>query len=479
MNVKFILIITFLGYVISSIAQHETEASWIENNLKDHVIVEGKEKVYTINEKMKAANIPGASIAIVREGKIAIARGYGVANANTGTKVDTNTLFQAGSISKPIAALAILKLLEEGKVDLDEDVNSYLKPWKVQENEFTKTEKVTLRRLLNHTAGINVHGFPGYSVSDRLPSTEGVLNGKGNTPKIKVVSTPGMIWDYSGGGYTIMQKIVEDVTGMPIGVYVKKNIFPEIGMIHSTFSHPIEESRKDLASAAYHRNGKIYKGEWKNYPETAAAGLWTTPLDLARYCMYIQNLNTEKTEGFLSTSIIEQLLTPGKNNWGLGVALSGTGDSLCFGHGGKNAGFTNDFTAFAFKGDAIIIMTNGDNGNALINAVKRAASVFYDWNITSNYIYVNPISLKKASLAMYTGDFSLEMGENLVALKSSVKKGQLILESKKLRGTVRLTPIAEHSFIDLERGFQVDFILNEKGQVTGLIMNKDMQAKKN
>ncbi|MBN1821194.1 MAG: beta-lactamase family protein, partial [Prolixibacteraceae bacterium] len=296
--------------------------------------------------RMEHYKVPGMSIAVVKDGKIVWTEGFGIANTETGSKVDTNTLFQAGSISKPLAALAALKLVEEGKVNLDEDVNTYLKTWKLPDNKYTSEQKVTLRLLLTHSAGITVHGFPGYRQDEKFPTINEVLDGKGNTDKIRVNKIPGTEWRYSGGGYTIMEKLVEDVSGMPLEEYMAKFILKPMGMNNSTYEQPLPQDLYSQASAAYDQKGELIKGWWHNYPEQAAAGLWTTPTDLAKYCIEIQEILAGKKKGVLKKEMVEDMLTKHLNNWGLGVSLTGDGESLIFQHGGKNAGFTNSFKAY-------------------------------------------------------------------------------------------------------------------------------------
>lgn len=256
----------------------------IENTLLPGKVLKGDSiKSYSISTGMKQHHIPGISIAVANEGKIDWARGYGIANAETGTKVDSTTLFQAASISKPITALAILKMMEEGKVALDTDVNTYLKDWKVPENKFTQIEKVTLRRLLTHSAGTTVHGFPGYQKNDSLPSTKEVLDGKGNTAAVIVDTIPGSQFKYSGGGYTIVQKLLEDITGMPFDAYMDTHILQPLGMTHSTYAQPLPETQHKKASAAY--DGEVidtvalsnsyltqFSGTWKYIEQVPSAG---------------------------------------------------------------------------------------------------------------------------------------------------------------------------------------------------------------
>jgi len=362
-------------------SQHEA-ISKIEASLMPSIQVEGEEKTFHLLERMEHYKVPGVSIAVVKDGKLAWAKGYGIANTASGKAVDEKTLFQAGSISKPLAALAALQLVDEQRVELDSDVNQYLIDWKIEENAFTAKEKVTLRRLLNHTAGMTVHGFPGYKQTDGYPSIVQVLNGEGNTKKVLVDQVPGTAWRYSGGGYTVMEKVVEDISGLPLEVYMEKNIFKPLKMKHSTYLQPLPASfHKSNISAAYNRNGDIVDGLYHNYPEQAAAGLWTTPTDLAKYCIAVQEIIKGKSNGILSNTIIKEMITKGENEWGLGPGLEGEGEMLLFKHGGKNEGFTNDMLAFAYKGDAVIVMTNADNGGALIREIMFAISDQYGWNI--------------------------------------------------------------------------------------------------
>ncbi|MFT4600375.1 MAG: CubicO group peptidase (beta-lactamase class C family) [Arenicella sp.] len=469
---KILLIATSLFASLYSYSQHKKDISWVENNITSKVHIEGERPTnYSILQKMEEYSVPGISIAIAKDGKLVYAKGFGIANSKTGSSVDSNTLFQAASISKPLAALSILKLVEKGKIDLDVDVNTYLKAWKIPENKHTIDEKVTLRRILNHTAGITVHGFPGYKPTDVFPSTIDVLKGKGNTPVITVDTIPGSIWRYSGGGYTIIQQIVKDVSGFELDEYMEKYIFLEIGMIESSFEQPIDESKSKIVSGAYDEKGKLYKGVWHNYPEIAAAGLWTTPSDLIKYCIHIQNIFNRNKEGVLTQETVTEMLTPHKNNWGLGPSLTNDGDSLRFGHGGKNAGFTNNMTAFVHKGDAIVVMTNGDNGRSIIDDVFRAVSTFYAWNI-ANYVTVNPISIDKKELVKFTGKYSYPENGKRVFLNVKLKNGQLVMKDPAVPDPILLTCLSPSEFIDLDRGITIDFRTNEDGKVIDFLWNK-------
>ncbi|PQJ82160.1 serine hydrolase domain-containing protein [Polaribacter glomeratus] len=474
---KIYFIIFSLSLISNCYAQDEDqlllEINTIENSLSKMVQIKGDSiKKYTILERMDFYKVPGVSIAIVQNRKIKWAKGYGYANTETGTKIDTETLFQAGSISKPLAALSALKLFENDSLELDKNVNYYLKNWQIPDNKFTKTEKVTIERLLTHTAGITVHGFPGYQQSDNFPDIIDVLNGNGNTAKIVVNMIPGSIWRYSGGGYTIMEKVVEDISGLTLEDYMHKNILQPMGMKNSTYQQPIAKKFQKNISSAYDENGKLIKGLWNNYPEQAAAGLWTTPSDLAKYCIEMQEILNSKKVGILTKATVEKMLTKHKNDWGLGPSLQNEKDSLIFGHGGKNAGFTNDMKAYAYQGNAIIVMTNADNGSKLISEIENSVSKYYNWSISKTKI-IEVIKLSETDLKKYLGKYELKE-ENLI-LEVQLKESQLLITNTPL-GDLNMIPISATKFIEPENGTVIEFLFDKK--VNGFIVNNTFKLLK-
>ena len=431
----------------------------------------------TLEERMEHYKVPGVSIAVVKDGKLHWAKGYGIANTDTDSRVTNETLFQAGSISKPVAALAALKLVQEGKIDLDENVNNYLKDWKVPDNEFTESEKVTLRRLLTHTAGMTVHGFPGYSQSAEFPTTVQVLDGDGNTAAIRVDTVPGSIWRYSGGGYTVMQKLVEDVSGKSFAEYLHQEILQPLGMKHSTYQQPLPESFHSIASGAYNRRGKLIKGAWHNYPEQAAAGLWTTPTDLAKYCLEMQKILAGQKDGILSRDMVTQMLTKHQNDWGLGPSLSGEGDELVFQHGGKNAGFSNDMFAYANQGIAVIVMTSGDNGIELAGEIMRSIANQYDWQGKTQQFEL--LEMTEEQLQAMAGTYQTEMDGRTIDIIIEVKEENALQVKIPIQfATKKIVPVGESKFIDLSDGTTLDFQRDGAGQVTGFMINDQIKFTK-
>ncbi|HEY1341254.1 MAG TPA: serine hydrolase domain-containing protein [Bryobacteraceae bacterium] len=349
----------------------------VEQGLCPPVIVKGRPAPkMSIADRLEFYHVPGVSIAVVNEGKLEWARGYGVTEEG-GKPVTADTLFQAASISKHVAAMAALHLVDEAKLALDEDVNLKLRTWKVPENEFTKTQKVTLRRLLNHSAGLTVHGFPGYAAGDPVPTLIELLDGKkpANTDPIRVDVVPGTIWRYSGGGYEVAQQLVIDVTGKPFPQLAREIVLGPLHMSHSTYEQPLPSRLESQAAAAHRANGALVPGRWHTYPEMAAAGLWTTPSDLTRVMIELQ------TNGghVLKPETRRQMLTKVLGDYGLGLALGETDGQKSFGHGGSNVGYQCDMFAYLDGGRGAVVMTNGDQGGRLAGEIMASIAIEYGW----------------------------------------------------------------------------------------------------
>ncbi|MGA8433039.1 MAG: serine hydrolase [Candidatus Sulfotelmatobacter sp.] len=331
---------------------------------------------------MKAYNVPGLSIAVIDDYKIAWTKAYGVIGTGLPSPVTTKTLFQAGSISKPVAATAALALVQAGKLSLDEDVNQKLKTWKVPENEFTKDQKVTLRRLISHTGGLTVHGFPGYDVDAPKPTLVQVLNGEkpANTPPIRVDFVPGSQERYSGGGVTIEQLLMMDVTGKQFPDLLGKTVLSKIGMTDSSYDQPLPPTRAALTATGTYGDGKPVHGRWHIYPEMAAAGLWTTPTDLAKFAIEIAQSRNGKSNKVLTQKTVEEMLTPVLPHGGaLGFHVEDQNPGL-FGHNGADEGFQALLNMNWQTGKGAVIMANSDNGIAVADWLMRSVAKEYSWN---------------------------------------------------------------------------------------------------
>ncbi|MEM9680576.1 MAG: serine hydrolase domain-containing protein [Bacteroidota bacterium] len=345
--------------------------SVLEIQMGDSTIV----NYYNIEDRMKELEIPGLSIAVMYNGEVEWAKGYGMADSSENRKVTSKTLFQAGSISKPVAATRAHQLTEEGKMSLDNNVNDYLTSWKLPDTTFTENEKVTLRRMLNHTAGLTIWGFPGYSRTDTIPSVTDILDGKGNTGAVRVYKEPGGDWQYSGGGYTIMQLMVTDTDNKAFEDTMQEHVLNPLGMTSSTYENPLPEKYHGLAATGYLRDGSAVEGKWHIYPEMAAAGLWTTPSQLVLWSGEIQDiLQTQRNDGILKAETVNEMLTGNDDDQGLGPYVV----EHIFGHGGADEGFRAELKAWKELPITVAIMSNSDNGGRIFDEVFLSIAKEYD-----------------------------------------------------------------------------------------------------
>jgi CubicO group peptidase (beta-lactamase class C family) len=352
----------------------------IENGLLPGTVIAGEPATMSLATRMAHYKVPGVSIAVIDKGDIAWAKGYGVLEAHGTTPVTADTRFQAASVSKPVAAMAALALVQQGRLSLDEDVNLRLASWHVPESEFTKEQKVTLRRLLSHSAGLTRGDVGSYAAGEAVPSLVQTLDGRppANLPALRVDNVPGSTWRYSGGGYSVMQQLLIDVTGKPFAGLLQEMVLGKIGMAQSTFVQPLPEHWEAIAARGHDVDGQVLKGRWRTFPETAAAGLWTTPSDLARFAMELQRAAQGQSARVLSAETANLMLTKQLNGYGFGAWLGGGEKVTTFSHGGSNEGYRCMLFAYVGTGQGAVVMTNGDGGDGLFNEVMRAIAREYD-----------------------------------------------------------------------------------------------------
>jgi len=442
-------------------------------------ITQGEKPVTTkLTDRMVALHVPGVSVAVIHNGKIEWAKAYGVVSAG-GAPVTPETLFQAASISKPVTAMAVMHLVQTGKLNLDTDVNQYLKSWRIPTNDFTQKTKITLRELLSHTAGMTVHGFPGYASDAPLPTLVQVLNGTkpANSPAIYVDIAPDSEWRYSGGGFVVTQELLLDVTGKPFPTFMKDTVLGPAGMAHSTYEQPLPKSRMGEAAMPYHSNGEPTAGGPHVYPEMSAAGLWTTPSDLARFAIELQNALAGKSS-VLSAATAKEMLTPGKGNWGLGIGVGGSASHPYFQHGGANDGFQCDLVAYN-SGDGVAIMTNSDSGGQLAGEIVRTIAYERKWPDFAPREFPNPanISVSAETLRRYAGVYGMAPGINMIV---TVENGQLVSQMTHQQ-KLPLTALSTNTFTPKVVDAQLEFPKNEQGPSSQLVLHqngRDMTAKR-
>ena len=335
---------------------------------------------------LKQFNVPGVSIAVIEDFKVSRAVAYGVADVGTGTPVTTRTLFQAGSISKPVAAMASLKAVQEKRFTLDQDINTILKSWKLPVGEFTKAGPVTPRTLMSHVSGMgDGYGFPGYSPGAPLPTLRQILDGQppSNTRAVRLERAPMTGEEYSGGGVIVQQLALMDAVGKPFAQIAREWLFDPLQMTDSTFEQPLPVARHSQAAHAHTATGtKPQTNEpWRVFPEQAAAGLWTTPTDLARFAIEVQLALQGRPSRVLSPATAREMITPvGVGGYGVGFGLSMRGQGWYLQHAGSTFGFRALLLAHSRKGYGVAIMTNGASGEALISRVMRMIEQEYKWD---------------------------------------------------------------------------------------------------
>jgi CubicO group peptidase (beta-lactamase class C family) len=334
---------------------------------------------------MKQFNVPGVSIAVIKDFKIVAAYAYGLADVEAGTPVTTETMFQAASISKPVAAMVSLKAVQNGRFSLDQDVNTILKSWKVPNGSFTKERPVTPRSLMSHTSGTgDAFGFPGYAPEAPRPSIPQILDGvqpPSNLRAVRLERAPMTGFEYSGGAVLIQQLALTDAVGKPFHEIAREWVLDPIGMTNSTYEQPLSPGRQKQAARAHNRTGARMGDPWHVYPEQAAAGLWTTPTDLAKFAIEVQLALAGKSNRVLSQTTVREMVTPvGVGPFAVGFQISKEGEGWYFMHGGSNFGFQCDLMAHRVNGYGAVIMTNSDGGGALIGRLRRMIQQEYKWD---------------------------------------------------------------------------------------------------
>jgi CubicO group peptidase (beta-lactamase class C family) len=430
-----------------------------EQGLRYKVLLSNKSnKSMHLLERMAHYNVHGVSIAVIKDGAIEWAHTYGIADTETREQLTINTLFQAGSISKSITALGVLRLVQQNLVSLDKDINLYLKSWQLPNNEFTKNEKVTLRKILSHTAGLTVSGFPGYPVGSVLPSIVQVLDGvkpPANTDPVRVARIPGTKWSYSGGGTTIVQLLIEDITGQPFQTWMKQNVLHPLGMTLSTFNQP-PNKQYNIASG-HDQYGECVNGKYHLYPEMAAAGLWSTATDLAKFVIYIQNGFSNPDLEFLTSDLIKTMLQPQINAManGLGTVLQNLNNEVVFEHDGQDHGFIARYRGLVQQKLGFVMMMNAyENGWYLMEEIGNSIADVYGWrhfSPTCKNIYLCDKNLYNKFEGVYTER------ENNREIVIQTNGECLFLKESPAMPKIKLYSESNHCYFTLEANHYVEF----------------------
>ena len=476
---KIILVIAILlgltDFIAQTIYSKETEAliTQVENNISGRVKIEGES--HNILDRMARYKVKGLSVAVIHNYEVVWAKGYGWADEKEKRVVTTQTLFEPGSISKSLNALGILKLVQEKKLDLYADINSYLKSWKFPYDSLSKNKKITLANLLSHSAGLTVHGFPGYDREGKIPTVPEILDGKkpANTPAVRSQFEPGLRFQYSGGGTTISQLILTDVTQKPYDKFIYENVFKPLGMENTFFTQPPPADKLSLVASGYRKNGNVVIGKFHVYPEQAAAGLWTTPGDLCKYIIETQLAYLGRSAKVLNEEMTKLRLTPYiDKSAALGVFIEERGGIKYFQHGAGNEGFRGQYYGSLEGGNGVAIFVNSDNGEILFELINSVASV-YHWKDFYKPVLKKEIKVSETILQKYPGVY---LFEGIIA-EITKNEDSFYYWSDEINSKMHFT--SDKDFFNVEFPTEKTFVYDASGNVTGFLRKlngKDVPA---
>lgn len=462
-NSVFILLL-LTSFLVRS-QKSDNRIRQVENGLIFPSIVSvGQEMTqYNILNQMKKYKIHGVSVAVVHNGKLDWSKAYGFVDKEHSKPITKQTLFQSASIGKMITALVALRLVQEGKLDLDTNVNDQLKRWKLPENDLTQKQPVTLRHLLSHTSGLtDDYGFLGYKPSGKIPTLLNILNNQSpakTKKKLQIKTTPGTVERYSGAGYLILQLLIEDSSGLSFEKAVQNYIFDPLNMSNSTYDYQPDINLQKKIAFGHLANGKsLKKKRYHIYPEKAAAGPWTTAVDLAKLILGIQHHQV------LNVEITQEMMTPFINHKGLGVNLKGIHQPHVFWHAGQNLGYTGLLFGSLDQKNGAVILLNSDGGEQLMQEFISSVASAYKWKVMRAF-HSQKISSEKMNLL--SGMYQDENSDTGFSI--NLQKGRLFVKPIDSKKSIELHKIGDNHFTfkDAQDYYKIVFIYTN-GQVSHL-----------
>jgi len=431
-------------------------------------------KPQSLVNRMAEVHTPGVSVAIIDDYDIAAVGSYGVCEAGGLRPVDENTRFLAGSVSKPVFAAAIMYLVQTGKLDLDKDVNHYLKSWKIPANEGWQPH-ITLRQLLSHTSGLTVHGFLGYLTTEEIPDLPQILNGEhpANSAKVEVNSLPGLDFCYSGGGITVAQLAMTDYFNDAFPALMKRLVFEPLGMHNSTFENPLPSGTASTAAVAHPWKSLPIIGGHHVYPEAAAAGLWTTPTDLAKFGIALQKSLQGEQTSFLDKTTIETMLSPQlayqcevSEFVGLGFFVDNHDTQAVFRHGGWDQGFIAEIKLYKDIGKGAVVMINSNEGQLLLGEIERAIAHEFNWPRATDVRTEIPLT----DLVAYVGQYESEKSTILFTVEEA--ESGLLLHYD-VQPPVLFKPCSKLSFFSNQLNTELTFESDSENSIAALSVRQN------
>ncbi len=416
-----------------------------------------------LSDRMKYYGVPAVSIAVIKNFRVEWVRTYGFADKEANVPATPETLFQAASISKSVNALGVLMLFGRRKLDLDADINTFLKTWRFPYDSAKGKKTITMRNLLSHTAGTSVHGFRGYAAGEPLPTITQILDGEkpANSAAIRSMFDAGTRVQYSGGGTTISQLITMDLTGKPYDVYMAENVMKPLGMNSSFYTVPAPASKLPLLSTGYRDDGKPVDGKYHSYPEQAAAGLWTNPTELARFIIEIQ-LALHGKSRVITQATAKEMMKPVMLENALGVFVI---REKYFSHNGANEGFRCRYVGSLTGGDGVVVMVNSDNG-AIVQEIANSVATVYGWVDYYNPIRKTVVSVSDEILDSYTGEYEIAPTFRITIRR----EGHALKAEATNQGEADLFAESENRFFLKVVNAQIEFRKDESGKISKLVL---------
>jgi CubicO group peptidase (beta-lactamase class C family) len=432
----------------------------VETSLSRGLVIDGK--WFSLADRMKHYNVAGLSVAVIDNYQIVWAKGYGYADKKEDRKVTTSTLFEPGSISKSLNAVGILQLAQQGKLDLYQDINQYLSNWKFPYDTVSHGKKITTAQLLSHTAGLTVHGFPGYQRDSAIATVTDILDGRApsNTEAVRSYTEPGKEHRYSGGGTVITQQMLTDITKQRYEHYIYEHVLRPLGMTNSSYNQPPAASQRKNLATGYKKNGNEVPGKYFVYPEKAAAGLWTTPTDICKYILEMQQAYQGKSSKLLNQEMVKLHITPYKNNVAMGTFIQDRHGENYFDHTASNEGFSGLFIGGLTNGKGAAIFVNSDDASVAFELVNSIAQV-YNWKGFSRPAQITTVPVHDTITSKYIGEYITE------GYLSEIRKEKdgLYFWTDGINSKMHFTSTSD--FRNIELGGTKTFIFDSAGIVTG------------
>jgi CubicO group peptidase (beta-lactamase class C family) len=443
---RYSLLFVFLATFLLKANSQNAKIEQFEKNLfevKDLIFADTLYPRFTLQDRMSFYKVPSVSIAVIENGKIVWAKAYGYADTEKKTLANQNTIYQVASISKSLTGFSIMQLVQSNRLSLDVDIRQYLKSWQFPENDLSKGQSITLKNLLSHTAGLSTRGFMGYKSSEIIPTINQVLNGEkpANNEAVKSIFQPGTQYQYSGGGYTIIQKILLDNIDKDYNKLMQKMLLQPLQMNNSRYAVRLPKDISNYA-LAYDANMKPVEGKYYAYPDYAAGGLWSTATDIAKFVIAVQNSFVKGTT-LLDKKYAKQMLTPVLEDYALGFGIQEKGGEKYFWHEGECYGFRSLYYGSLTEGNGVVILTNAypENGRPFVHEVLNSIAVTYGWKDFYNPTKKKLFTVTNDNLNKYVGEYKSENPP--ISINITNQNGTLYLTARRPEP---MYPISQHTF---------------------------------